>query len=120
MLDRDGYGLLVDVLREPGLRQRSRAYLRARLGGKAGGEGAVPRAVRVYALMGLAWMVLGALFILVMVSRYYDLLVAISGSEAIVRGLFVGLTLMLFAPVFLVLGRGLLDRRQREPVDADA
>ena len=65
MLDRDGYGLLVDALREPGLRQRSRAYLRARLARQAGGEDA-PRAVRIYALMGIAWMVLGALFVLVL------------------------------------------------------
>jgi putative peptide zinc metalloprotease protein len=119
VLDRDGYQLLVDALREPGLRQRSRAHLRARLAGKPTDE-ETPRAVRIYAFLGIAWMVLGALFVLVLASRYYDLLVALSPREWIVWALFGGLALVLFAPVLFVLGRGLWERRQQEPVDGVA
>ena len=116
VLDRDGYQLLVDALREPGLRQRSRAHLRARLAGKPTDED-TPRAVRIYALLGIVWMVLGALFVLVLASRYYDLLVALSPREWIVWALFGGLALVMFAPVLFVLGRGLYERKQQEPAD---
>ncbi len=116
VLDRDGYQLLVDALREPGLRQRSRAHLRARLAGKPTDED-TPRAVRIYALLGIVWMVLGALFVLVLASRYYDLLVALSPREWIVWALFGGLAMVMFAPVLFVLGRGLYERRQQEPAD---
>jgi putative peptide zinc metalloprotease protein len=118
VLDRDGYNLLVDALREPGLRQRARANLRARLAGRPEAAEA-PRAVRVYALLGIAWMVIGALFVLGLAARYYDLLVAVAPSEQIVWALFAALALVLFAPVLLVVGRGLWDRRQEEPDDDD-
>ena len=39
LLDRDGYHILVDVLREPGLRTRALAQLRLRLAGRGRGDG---------------------------------------------------------------------------------
>ena len=73
--------------------------------------------MRIYALLGIVWMVLGALFVLVLASRYYDLLVALSPREWIVWALFGGLALVMFAPVLFVLGRGLYERKQQEPAD---
>jgi putative peptide zinc metalloprotease protein len=119
VLDRDGYQLLVDVLREPGLRSRAREHLRARLAGRAT-DASTPRAVRLYGVIGLGWMVLGALLVLGLAWRYYDLLLAFARHEEIVWGLFAGLALALFAPVLLVVGRGLLERHQSERVDGDA
>jgi pSer/pThr/pTyr-binding forkhead associated (FHA) protein len=61
-LDRDGYHILVDVLREPGLRRRAREQL-ARRGG--------PRSpvLARYSLLGLAWSCLAVLFVVAMTLR---------------------------------------------------
>jgi putative peptide zinc metalloprotease protein len=118
VLDRDGYQLLVDVLREPGLRPRAREHLRARLAGRPTDE-RTPRAVRLYGVLGLAWTVLGGLLVFGLAYRYYDLLVAVAPREEIVWGIFAALGLAVLAPVLLVVGGGLLERRRAEVVDGD-
>ena len=57
-LDRDGYHILVDVLREPGLRRRAREQFARRLAGRPS-TGDSPVLAR-YSLFGLAWSVLAA------------------------------------------------------------
>ena len=58
-LDRDGYQILVDFLREPGLRQRARQQFAQRLSGSAPDEETSPVLAR-YALAGLMWSAIGA------------------------------------------------------------
>ena len=56
-VERDGYQILVDVLREPGLRRRAREQLSRRLSGSRRPDDS-PVLAR-YALFGIAWSVVG-------------------------------------------------------------
>jgi putative peptide zinc metalloprotease protein len=67
-VDRDGYQILTDVLREPALRPRARAQLAARLRGDAAGPPS--RVLTRYAWWGLAWSVLAAGFAAALSLRY--------------------------------------------------
>ena len=69
-LDRDGYHILVDVLREPGLRRRSREQFRRLLLGREPRQGDSPVLFR-YAVAGVAWSVAAAGFAIVLSMRYY-------------------------------------------------
>jgi putative peptide zinc metalloprotease protein len=75
LLDRDGYHILVDVLREPGLRTRALAQLRLRLAGRGRGEDS-PLLTR-YALLVLAWTVAAAACVVVFSLRYQGALAAV-------------------------------------------
>lgn len=109
-LDRDGYHLMVDLLREPGLRRRSREALARRLAGRArGGEG--DRVERIYAIAALGWSVLGACFAILVSLRYYDRLVAIAPRE-VVWTVLAAFYLLMFVPVIVAVGRPLLERRR--------
>ena len=68
-LDRDGYNILVDYLREPRLRRRARHQLAQRISGAGVGEDASPILGR-YALAGLIWSAVGAAFAVIFASRY--------------------------------------------------
>ena len=63
-LDRDGYHILVDVLREPALRRRAREQFARRLaGGASGGDSPV---LARYSVFALAWSVVAALSVVAM------------------------------------------------------
>ena len=67
LLERDGYFILVDALREPGLRNRAREYLRGRLSGR----GAPPsKALARYSYFALAWSLFTAAFVGALSLRY--------------------------------------------------
>jgi pSer/pThr/pTyr-binding forkhead associated (FHA) protein len=67
LLDRDGYFILVDAFREPGLRNRARQYLRARLSGR----GATPsKALARYSYISIGWSLFTAAFVGAMSLRY--------------------------------------------------
>jgi putative peptide zinc metalloprotease protein len=68
LLDRDGYFILVDALREPGLRSRARTYLRARISGR--GDMARSKALARYSFFSLVWSVVTAGFVGGMSLRY--------------------------------------------------
>ena len=51
-IDRDGYQILVDALREPGLRRRAKEQFERRLSGKGNAENDSPVLAR-YSLIGL-------------------------------------------------------------------
>ncbi len=76
-LDRDGYQILCEWLREPKLKERARAQLRARLSGAMSEEEGSPVLAR-YAVAGLVWSVIGVGFVLVLSLRYYDRLSALA------------------------------------------
>jgi putative peptide zinc metalloprotease protein len=107
-LDRDGYQVLTEWLREPRLRQRARAQLTARLSGHPS-EDVSARILRRYAIAGLLWSLLGAGFVIVLSLRYYDRLAALAPHGLVSAGFivfFVGLLL----PVPIALGIPLLRR----------
>ena len=112
LLDRDGYHILVDLLREPGLRARSRRRLALRLAGRP-----VPpelsRITDVYALAALGWLLGCACFAIVVSIRYYDVLVQLTRHKQVVWALFGIFYAMLFLPIALSVGRPLLMRRGR-------
>ena len=61
-LDRDGYQILQEWLREPKLKERARAQLRARLSGTMSEDEGSPVLAR-YAVAGLVWSVIGVGFV---------------------------------------------------------
>jgi putative peptide zinc metalloprotease protein len=110
-LDRDGYHMLVDVLREPGLRRRAREQFARRLSG-AGSGGDSPVLAR-YSLFGLLWSVLAALFVVAMTLRYRSVLEA-RAAEWIVWTVMATVWLAVLLPVLVVVGRPLLQRVRGE------
>jgi putative peptide zinc metalloprotease protein len=111
MLDRDGYHMLVDHLGEPGLRKRARERLARRLSGQAPARGDDSRAIAVYGVLSLVWMVLAAGFVIILTLVYLDRLTAIA-PEGVVWAVLGAFYLLLFVPVGFVLGRPLLARRR--------
>jgi putative peptide zinc metalloprotease protein len=107
-LDRDGYHILVDVLREPGLRRRAREQFSRRLAGRAG-TGDSPVLAR-YSLFGLGWSVLAALFAIAMTLHYRAVLKAVAPADWIVWVVMATVWVAVFVPVLVVIGRPLGQR----------
>ncbi len=107
-LDRDGYHMLVDILREPQLRRRSRA----RLAGAISGKGGAPERglVTAFAFSSLLWLLAAGGLTAGLASLYTDRLVAISGSRALVWALVGLLAAVAFVPVGLTVLRPLRER----------
>jgi len=108
-VERDGYQILVDVLREPGLRRRAREQLFRRLSGH-GRAGDSPVLTR-YAAFGVAWSVLAACFAAGMSLRYQSRLAGVA-SEPVVWSVLGVLWIGFFLPVIAVLGGPLRHRRR--------
>jgi putative peptide zinc metalloprotease protein len=113
-LDRDGYQILCEWLREPGLKERARQQLKQRLSGQPVGEQTSPVLGR-YAIAGLVWSLIGAGFVIVLSLRYYDRLSALAPHSLVAAG-FIVFFVVLLLPVPLALGLPLLRRaRQGAP-----
>jgi FHA domain len=111
-LDRDGYHMLVDVLREPGLRRRAKEQFARRLSGQGQGEDS-PVLAR-YSLFGLLWSVLAAVFVIAITLRYRTVLESVA-PEWIVWTVMATVWIAVFVPVVVVLGMPLVERlRGRE------
>jgi putative peptide zinc metalloprotease protein len=112
-LDRDGYHMLVDLLREPQLRRRSRA----RLAGAISGHGGAPERglVTAFAFSSLVWLLAAGGLTAGLASLYTDRLVAVSGSRALVWALVGVLAAVAFVPVGLTVLRPLRERFGSEP-----
>jgi Zn-dependent protease len=106
-IERDGYHILVDVLREPGLRRRAKAQFARRL---AGGGGADSPVLLRYSLFGLGWSVLAALFAIGMTFRYEQVMLHYA-PKAVVYGVMGTLWVAFFVPVIVVLVQPLRERR---------
>jgi putative peptide zinc metalloprotease protein len=107
MVERDGYNILVDVLREPGLRRRAREQLRRQIvEGRRGSDSSV---LRRYSLFGLAWSVVGASIAMAMSLRYQPTFARLVPAQAVwvVMG---ALWVALLLPVLLTVGPPLLER----------
>jgi len=106
-LERDGYHMLVDWLREPGLRRRAREQFARRLAGKPQTDDS-PVLAR-YSVFGLAWSVLAAGFAIVMTLRFEPVMTALA-SPAVVHIVMGTLWAAFFVPVLVVIGRPLWER----------
>jgi len=100
-LDRDGYQVLVEWLREPGLKQRAREQLRQRLTGRVTGEQTSPVLMR-YATAGLVWTAVGAGFVAVLSIHYYHEVSKLLPHGVVVGGL-IAFILILLSPIVLAL-----------------
>jgi putative peptide zinc metalloprotease protein len=106
-VERDGYHILVDVLREPGLRRRAREQLRRRLSGEPDPEDS-PVLAR-YSILGFAWTALAVGFAVVMSLRYESALASLVPSP-VAHALLGLIWLLLLVPLFGMVGGPLLDR----------
>jgi putative peptide zinc metalloprotease protein len=107
-LDRDGYQILSEWLREPRLKQRARQQLRERLTGHRSAADSSPVLGR-YAIAGLVWSVIGAGFVAVMSLRYYHRLSTLA-PHGLVLGLFIAFFVVLLLPIPIALGVPLFQR----------
>ena len=108
-VERDGYQILVDVLREPGLRRRAREQLFRRLSGHGRPEDS-PLLTR-YATAAVAWSALAACFAAGMSLRYQPRLSAVA-SAPVVWGVLAVLWVGFFLPVIVVVAGPLRQRRR--------
>jgi putative peptide zinc metalloprotease protein len=114
-LDRDGYQILVDVLREPGLRHRSREQFNRVLSGGPRTESDLAVLGR-FAAAGVVWGVIAVGFVIAMSTRYYPVLKALA-PRGLVWAALGCLYLMLFLPVVWTLARPLWQRGERLPTE---
>jgi putative peptide zinc metalloprotease protein len=108
-VERDGYQILVDVLREPGLRRRAREQLFRRAGGDRR-PGDSPLLGR-YAAAGVVWSALAGGLAVGMSLRYESRL-AVVAADWIVWAVLIILWFGFFIPLIVVLA-GLLRQRRR-------
>jgi putative peptide zinc metalloprotease protein len=106
-IDRDGYHMLVDYLREPGLRRRAKDQFSRRLSGK--GRSSDSPVLARYSIAGLGWSILAAGFAIFMSLRYEPIMSALA-PQWVVWTVLGTLWLALFVPVFVVLGKPLVER----------
>ena len=106
-IDRDGYHMLVDYLQEPGLRRRAKDQFSRRLSGK--GRSSDSPVLARYSIAGLGWSILAAGFAIFMSLRYEPIMSALA-PQWVVWTVLGTLWLALFVPVFIVLGKPLVER----------
>ena len=107
MVERDGYHVLADALREPDLRRRAREQLRRRLAGR-GRPSDSPLLTR-YSLLALGWSALGAAIAIAMSLRYNAELARLA-PEPVVATVMAALWLALAAPVLATVAVPLIQR----------
>jgi hypothetical protein len=106
-IERDGYHMLVDWLREPGLRRRAREQFARRLSGR-GRAGDSPVLAR-YSLFGLAWTVLAGAFAVVLSLRYEPIMTTLAPAW-IVYVVMGTLWVAFFIPALVVICKPLFER----------
>jgi FHA domain len=107
-IERDGYHMLVDWLREPGLRRRAREQFARRLSGQ--GRTSDSPVLARYSLWGLAWTVLAGAFAVVLTLRYEPIMTRIVEPDWIVYVVMGTLWVAFFVPAVVVVGKPLVAR----------
>ena len=107
-IDRDGYQILVDVLKEPGLRRRAKEQFARKLSGKGDDETDSPVLAR-YSLFGLGWGFLAGFFVIGMTFRYKPIMDNFA-PDYVVWGVLITLWIGCFIPVIIVVAKPLIDR----------
>jgi putative peptide zinc metalloprotease protein len=108
-VERDGYQILADLLREPGLRRRARAQLVRRLSGR--GDDRDSRLLTRYGAAGLAWSAIAACFAIGMSLRYEPQLEALAPAP-VVWACMAAVWVALFVPVLVAVVPPLRLRRR--------
>jgi putative peptide zinc metalloprotease protein len=108
-VERDGYQILSDLLREQGLRRRARAQLVRRLSGQGAGDDS--RLLTRYAAFGVAWSAVAACFAVALSLRYEPRFAALAPAPVVWACMSV-VWIALFVPVLLVVVGPLWSRRQ--------
>jgi Zn-dependent protease len=111
-IDRDGYQILVDVLKEPGLRRRVKEQFARKLSGK-GEDAADSHVLARYSIFGLVWSGLAAFFAIGMTLRYKPIMEQLA-PEYVVWAVLITLWVGFFIPVLIVLVKPLWDRTRGE------
>ena len=106
-IERDGYHMLVDWLREPGLRRRAREQFKRRLSGR--GRTTDSPVLARYSLWGLVWLVAAGGFVIVIALVYTPLLKELA-PDWIVDVVLWTLWVAVFIPVVVVVGKPILER----------
>ena len=106
-IDRDGYHMLVDYLREPGLRRRAKDQFSRRLKGE--GRTTDSPVLARYSIAGIGWSILAAGFAIFMSIRYEPIMSNFA-PRYVVWTVLGTLWLALFIPVFVVIGKPLVER----------
>jgi putative peptide zinc metalloprotease protein len=109
VLDRDGYHMLVDALREPGLKRRARAQFERRVAGDK--RETDERALSYYTLATTVWAFVGALFAVGMTLHYKALLEF--APAWVVYPVMASVWVALFIPFLITVGKPLLARLRR-------
>jgi putative peptide zinc metalloprotease protein len=107
-IDRDGYQMLVDVLREPGLRRRAKAQFSRRLSGQKNDETDSPVLAR-YGLWGLVWTVVFAGCAIGFTLRYKPVMEHFA-PEYVVWTVLITLWVAFFIPAIVVVAKPLMTR----------
>jgi putative peptide zinc metalloprotease protein len=108
-LDRDGYQILVDVLREPNLRRRAREQFARRLSGTP--EAGDSRLLARYSVLALAWSVVAAGFVVAMTLRYRGTLAAVAPVDWLAWVALGAVWLIVLVPVAALVAGPLRERR---------
>jgi putative peptide zinc metalloprotease protein len=111
-IDRDGYQILVDVLREPGLRRRAKAQFSRRLSGGEPDPTDSPVLAR-YSIFGLVWFVLMGFFAIGFSLRYKPIMEQLAPSY-VVWAVLATIWVACFIPVIIVLAKPLMTRFRGE------
>jgi putative peptide zinc metalloprotease protein len=113
-LDRDGYHLLVDALRQPNLRQRSRRRLAVVLAGRHD-AGADARTLLVYGMAAVGWSFVCVALVVVASRRYAPRLESVA-SPTVTWALLGVFYAAAAVPIAVTLGRPLYERWRNPPV----
>jgi putative peptide zinc metalloprotease protein len=113
LLDRDGYHVLVDLLREPNLRARARKDLWQRVAG--GGSSEDSPVLARYSLFSIGWSVIGG-SVAVLASLRYEAAFVRLAPPSVVWPVMAIVWVGLFTPVIAMLGRPLLERYRSRAV----
>ena len=106
-IERDGYHMLVDWLREPGLRRRAREQFARRLSGQ--GRSTDSPVLARYSVWGLVWLVLAGAFAIALSLRYEPIMTELA-PDTVVHVVMGTLWVAVFIPALVVVGKPLLQR----------
>lgn len=106
-IERDGYHMLVDWLREPGLRRRAKEQFARRLSGRGRTDDS-PVLAR-YSLWGLGWTVLAGAFAVALSLRYLPVMTSLA-PDWVVYTVMGTLWVAFFVPAVVAVGKPLRDR----------
>jgi putative peptide zinc metalloprotease protein len=109
LMERDGYHVLVDLLREPGLRRRATRHLHEVLSGRGPADS---RRLLLYAIASVVWSMLTVAFAVVLSLRYYPILAKLA-PPALVWTVLSAFYLVLALPLAVQLLRPLWTRVYR-------